>query len=644
MRVKYYGRAESLSGDAIASATVDVYLSGTTTPANIYSSVESKTAVNTTTTDEYGYYTFYVSLFDYDQNQSFDLVLTKFNTPTTHKFYNIHSDTIVLGTYNITSNTSVLGHIYIPKGVIFNVSNGITLSFSVMPEIGLYTVFTGGGRVVFPNGCRVYIDWWGDDLAAAVSNIGTDDATVVISNTVVVAENISIPSNICLMFEHPGKLDVESGYTVTINSMACTTLYKIFTGYGTIAFGAGTIKEVYPEWWGDNTTPGTTDMTMPLQRSLTTGKTVKLSRTKYAFTNLDIGSNERIVGEGWGCIGQATFGNEEWDSLTYCNGTMLICTSTALNAITFGTAANNWGAQLKDVLLVGPGSGTTIGINASISGGATYTMQNEYKFLDNVGVVNFYIGILFDNFITGSCYDVIVRGCNTGINFGHTTLCTDMKMYNVEVQSCVIGMDLEAMDMLNIYGGLVQNNTTGIRFNPRYDEAICGILLSGIWFKANTASWNVASSNALTQIYFDNCREDTPWTWTLSVDSDISILTIINCQFAAITIDFSSLVEGGSVSGCHITTTQLNNIFGRSADYLSSFSGNSNILFDSSLNVGFYGACSYIINGSGAPAGGVWIKGDKVNNDSPNPGGYAGWICTTSGVPGTWKGFGLIAL
>lgn len=44
-----------------------------------------------------------------------------------------------------------------------------------------------------------------------------------------------------------------------------------------------------------------------------------------------------------------------------------------------------------------------------------------------------------------------------------------------------------------------------------------------------------------------------------------------------------------------------------------------------------------------APTAGSWLKGQIVLNDNPTPGGYVGWICTTAGSPGTWKGWGVIA-
>lgn len=43
------------------------------------------------------------------------------------------------------------------------------------------------------------------------------------------------------------------------------------------------------------------------------------------------------------------------------------------------------------------------------------------------------------------------------------------------------------------------------------------------------------------------------------------------------------------------------------------------------------------------PNAGSWTQGDIVFNLTPTPGAYVGWVCTASGTPGTWKGFGLIA-
>lgn len=47
--------------------------------------------------------------------------------------------------------------------------------------------------------------------------------------------------------------------------------------------------------------------------------------------------------------------------------------------------------------------------------------------------------------------------------------------------------------------------------------------------------------------------------------------------------------------------------------------------------------------GSSAPSDGDWSQGDIVFNTGASAGGFAGWICVTSGTPGTWKTFGVIS-
>jgi hypothetical protein len=43
-----------------------------------------------------------------------------------------------------------------------------------------------------------------------------------------------------------------------------------------------------------------------------------------------------------------------------------------------------------------------------------------------------------------------------------------------------------------------------------------------------------------------------------------------------------------------------------------------------------------------APIAGDFKQGDVLKNSNPTTGVYMGWICTVTGSPGTWKGFGLI--
>lgn len=46
---------------------------------------------------------------------------------------------------------------------------------------------------------------------------------------------------------------------------------------------------------------------------------------------------------------------------------------------------------------------------------------------------------------------------------------------------------------------------------------------------------------------------------------------------------------------------------------------------------------------AGAPVAGTWKKNDIAWEYAPVATGYVGYVCVTAGIPGTWKGFGLIA-
>lgn len=57
----------------------------------------------------------------------------------------------------------------------------------------------------------------------------------------------------------------------------------------------------------------------------------------------------------------------------------------------------------------------------------------------------------------------------------------------------------------------------------------------------------------------------------------------------------------------------------------------------------FNGSIHVLWNQTAAPSTGTWNRGDIAWNVEPTAGGYAGWICVTSGTPGTWKTFGAIS-
>ena len=118
-----------------------------------------------------------------------------------------------------------------------------------------------------------------DTLSTAINVMGSNDGTLIVSGQEDVTDDLTVPANVSVEFPQGGSLNISAGKTVTINGHVDAGLYQIFEGAGTVVFGAGVVKEVCPEWWGNNTTPGTTDMTAEIQAAVTASGCVSFSES-----------------------------------------------------------------------------------------------------------------------------------------------------------------------------------------------------------------------------------------------------------------------------------------------------------------------------------------------------------------------------
>ena len=141
-------------------------------------------------------------------------------------------------------------------------------------------------------------------FSAAIDAIGASEKTLLIPNEQAVAADKTVPVNVTLKFLQGGSLNITDTKTVTINGHVEAGLYQIFkwTGTGKVVFGAGAVKEVYPQWWGAIGGSGATDDTAAIQaaaNSLTSGGTLFFSVGTYKLTSkLTIG-NIHLVGNGY---------------------------------------------------------------------------------------------------------------------------------------------------------------------------------------------------------------------------------------------------------------------------------------------------------------------------------------------------------
>lgn len=69
-----------------------------------------------------------------------------------------------------------------------------------------------------------------------------------------IASNLTIPANVILKFIEGSYLAPDGGVVVTINGKLKANKEKIFGGGGTIAFGPGKVRRLFPQWWGGDDT------------------------------------------------------------------------------------------------------------------------------------------------------------------------------------------------------------------------------------------------------------------------------------------------------------------------------------------------------------------------------------------------------
>ena len=92
------------------------------------------------------------------------------------------------------------------------------------------------------------------NLATVINALGARESTLTIFKQYAVTDDLTIPANITLEFLQGGSVTITAGKTLTINGHIEAGLYQIFEGDGSVIFGSGAIKEVYPQWWGVDST------------------------------------------------------------------------------------------------------------------------------------------------------------------------------------------------------------------------------------------------------------------------------------------------------------------------------------------------------------------------------------------------------
>jgi len=160
-------------------------------------------------------------------------------------------------------------------------------SLKVLDSRGLqiYYIPSTGASAALSGGVYCYPDYseadqgatgTGDTVKSCIDGFDPNQGTIYLRHSsgisvtdYVFSTDETIPSNITLVIEPGARLDPDSTKTVTISGDLDAPLTQIITGDGDVVL-SGKI-EALPEWWGINTTPGTTDMTAELNSALSSG-------------------------------------------------------------------------------------------------------------------------------------------------------------------------------------------------------------------------------------------------------------------------------------------------------------------------------------------------------------------------------------
>lgn len=190
--------------------------------------------------------------------------------------------------------------------------------------------------------------------------------------------------------------------------------------------------------------------------AMTSGDTLYIppAASPYLFTTLAPAKAVHLRGAAGHVSNQVAYGDASWTNGTAdVTGTVLRCTATSGVAIDIDDVAANNGTSLSDLTLIGPGSGTTIGLRLGPAAGIGYPVRTR---LHNVNIANFATGLYAacENSVWSA---VFITSCAVGLQAVHPFNGNTIVGLNVE-RCATIAVWLDACDTNVFVGGVIQGN------------------------------------------------------------------------------------------------------------------------------------------------------------------------------------------
>ena len=183
--------------------------------------------------------------------------------------------------------------------------------------------------------------------------------------------------------------------------------------------------------------------------------------------------------------------------------------------------------------------------------------------------------------------------------------------------------------------GISFETTASARFNIAFNSiAVCE--LYGINFAVCTGSGNITGNQfidiyaAATQskcIFFDTSTD----TYNVTITGNY----IGTVGSSATYVNTYAIYQTSGAYGTRIICASGND-FSKASGGSVVISADFSVFYPDATGRAIYNTTT------AAPTTGTWKQGDKVILALPSASGYLGYVCTTAGTPGTWKGYGAI--
>lgn len=453
--------------------------------------------------------------------------------------------------WGITSNLSVAlpRRLYVPPGANINISPGVTLTACI--DAGDYQIFGGAGNVVTPSNCGSAINasWWPKTQAG----LTLADQAATASNVKMILKNgtwaISSGTTLTSLYQvDPGAvISVGSAVTLTSNTCPDAGVYKIFTAdnstTGLVTFPQKACGKYQLEWWtgiADNSTDQTANIHSAVA-GIPKGSELHVNPGIHKHGALTFNKVVTLSGETWSVYHRSPFAASQWDDITKTFRTSLRCTATTGTCYTFNDPSDTGAYGIKNLMLVGNGTGTADGV---VIGGLLTETGLILSKIENVAVANFGGNCFRQEYSNeATVHGLALMGCNgDGLVIseqgGNNNWYRDLNISNVggDGIECTLGARI-LIDGFAIQGvggnGIKNNGCSQMTYSNGYMEGTHGAInhvsgARGIYTGINNSPGTFAA-NHVTIAAGDAVLQDvrnfgTPVTLTVESGATVELI------------------------------------------------------------------------------------------------------------------------